>query len=99
MPRQNRRERFWSTLSALTRRATGRKPVATSGCPGAAFMRDTLRKSQAVHNGVRIPLKMRGGEAANRSGVHSALMDRSPNAAEPGRRERRRRILPCSAPT
>ena len=31
MPRQNRRERFWTTPSALARRAEGRMPESTAG--------------------------------------------------------------------
>ena len=40
-------------------------------------MGDTSRQPQVAHNGVRTLLKM----LMDRSDVHSALMDRSPNAA------------------
>ena len=49
---------------------------------GSGVYVDVVRTFHASQYGVRIPLKLRGGAAANRSGVHSALMDRSPNAAE-----------------
>jgi hypothetical protein len=44
MPRQNRRERFWTTPWALARRAEGRMPESTAGMRGSGVRMVMLKK-------------------------------------------------------